>query len=135
MNFIKILTLISLPLGFTCSGLTNKSSTEVDKQQIVMSEIVIYINSTAKFTYKDGSFHSIYKNHEKELNEILNDKQLLIKSLTTKDAVNEENDIFYVNVNKEFTKQLLKDLKSLPFITAAYVKPEAEDPFLEDLEY
>lgn len=104
------------------------------ENDIKMSEIVVYIDSSAQIVYQDGFFRSEVQGSAEKINELLANKDVTVKQLTGKDVVSKTDSIFLVTLNSKYTKEVLKELQSLSFVNGAYVKAQAEEPSMDDLE-
>ncbi len=114
-----------------CPGSEHEDATEVQNDP-KMNEIVVYIDSKIQIRYEDGVFKSEVREYSEKLNDLLAIDHISVKPLVGKNAVSKTDSIFFLTVRQTDTQQLLKDLGDLVFVNAAYMKPQSEEPSMDD---
>ncbi len=130
--YFKIYSFLVLLLVVSCTS-TQKKDVKTSNKKIKMNELIIHIKSAVAMQYKDSMFIAKQQHYSDAINTVLENKKISVTQLTGMHNTMKTDAIFRIFIDSEHSKEVLTQLQLLDFVTGAYIKPEAEEPDLDDL--
>ncbi len=130
--YFKIYSFLVLLLVVSCTS-TQKKDIKISNKKIKMNELVIHIKAAVAMQYKDSMFIAKQQHCSDAINTVFENKKISVTQLTGMDNTTKTDAIFRIFIDSEHSKEVLAQLQLLDFVTGAYIKPEAEEPDLDDL--
>ena len=130
--YFKIYSFLVLLLVVNCTS-TQKREVKTLNKNIKMNELIIHVKAAVAMQYKDSMFIAKQQHYSDAINTVFENKKISVTQLTGMDNTMKTDAIFRIFIDSENSKEVLTQLQLLDFVTGAYIKPEAEEPDLDDL--